>query len=444
LAQVPGYGAPGGTTPRENSLMMRMLFGTALGTLLRQPAGPFPSFAEHGQDWADKCKATATALQSPLDFDGEVLGAPPHSAPFEFNYPVYPELELENDGTAVMVRNKDVDQGGIRHPEVGFHSLKYARVRAGAEHTIQGHRAALELQLVHKKPLSTVIVSFLFDLPKGETLDTSKDVLANYSAPAPGGNPVLDALVRKRPPRMQETVTENTTTLDFKSLFDGATFLEYSGTDTLPPCTNAVWMVARTPLEAGADQLAVLHQASFETSEDHGNFRWVQPGNARPIVVRGGGFASVVENPPAEPYEHGPAYGPYMGKDDTVFTGDQMAKDVMTIEKYVADYAHDLDSRLQAGAAARIAAPPAPTTPPPPPYPKLHPSDPLYKIKTLNHAQKLFRKAVEDTLKSDEVATKLAKSVGRIAASKTRGEFTNAANMTTSNGGAMMNAAMFK
>ena len=32
--------------------------------------------------------------------------------------------------------------------QVGFHSLKYARVRAGAEHTIQGHRAALELQLV--------------------------------------------------------------------------------------------------------------------------------------------------------------------------------------------------------------------------------------------------------------------------------------------------------
>jgi carbonic anhydrase len=424
--------------------MLRMLLGAALGTLLRQPAGPFPSFAEHGGDWAGKCKATATALQSPVDFDGEVVGAPADGAPFEFNYPVYAVLDLENDGTAVSVKNADVDQGGIRHPEVGWHDLKYARVRASAEHTIRGYRAPLELQLVHKKPLSTVIVSFLFDLPKGSSLDASKDVLANYSAPPPGGNPVLDALVRKRPPRMQETVSENTTSVDFKSLFDGATFLEYSGTDTLPPCSNAVWMVARDTLEAGADQLAVLHQASFELSEDHGNFRWVQPGNSRPIVVRTGGHSNVQKNPPAEPYAHGPAYGPYMGKDDTVFKGDQMAKDVMTIEKYVADYAHDLDSRLQSAAAARIAPPPAVTTPPPPPYPKISPSDPLYKIKTLNHAQKLFRKSVEDTLRSDEVATKLAKSIGRIAAAKTRKEFTNAANMTTSNGGAAMNAALFK
>jgi carbonic anhydrase len=421
-----------------------MLFGTALGTLLRQPAGPFPFFAEHGKDWADKCKATVTALQSPVDFDGDVLGSPADAAPFEYNYPVFAELELDNDGTAVMVKNKEADQGGIRHPEVGWHDLNYAGVRASAEHTIKGDRAPLELQLVHKKPLSMVIVSFLFKLNEGETFDASKDVLANYSAPAPGGSPVLDALVRKRPPRMQETVIENTTSLDLKSLFDGATFLEYSGTDTLPPCANAVWMVARDPLIAGADQMAVLHQASFELSEDHGNFRWVQPGNSRPIVVRNGGFSNVQQNPPAEPYAHGPAYGPFMGKDDTVFKGDQMAKDVMTIEKYVADYAHDLDSRLQAGANARIAPPPVPTTPPPPPYPALSPSDPLYKIKTLNHAQKLFRKAVEDTLRSDEVATKLAGSIGRIAAAKTRKELTNAANMTTSNGGAGMNAAMFK
>ena len=55
------------------------------------------------------------------------MGAPPHSAPFEFNYPVYPELELENDGTAVMVRNKDVDQGGIRHPEVRDEQLASRR-----------------------------------------------------------------------------------------------------------------------------------------------------------------------------------------------------------------------------------------------------------------------------------------------------------------------------
>ena len=57
----------------------------------------------------------------------KVLGAPPHSAPFEFNYPVYPELELENDGTAVMVRNKDGDQGGIRHPEVRDEQLASRR-----------------------------------------------------------------------------------------------------------------------------------------------------------------------------------------------------------------------------------------------------------------------------------------------------------------------------
>jgi hypothetical protein len=297
---------------------------------------------------------------------------------------------------------------------------------------------------VHEKPLSKVIVSFLFDLPEDTTFDKKKDVLTNYSAPPPGGNPVLDALVRKRPPRMQEKVRENTTTVDLGSLYDGATFLEYAGSETVPPCGGALWMVRRDTLTADADQVAVLYQAAHDLSEGNGNFRWLQPGNARPVMVRIGGPAAISKNPPAEPYKHGPAYGPYMGQDDTVFAGDQMAKDVMTIEKYVSDYAHSLDHRLQASAAARIAPPPEPTTPPPPPYPSIAKSDPLYELKTLNHAQKLFRHAVDTTLGSDAVVKKLAKAASRIAGSKTRGMFANASNLATANGGAAMQAAMLK
>ena len=44
-------------------------------------------------------------------------------------------------------------------------------------------------------------------------------------------------------------------------------------------------MVRRDVQTAPADQIHRLHQASYDLSEDHGNWRWVQPGNARPLVV---------------------------------------------------------------------------------------------------------------------------------------------------------------
>jgi carbonic anhydrase len=420
-----------------------LLFGAA-GTLLRQPAAPFPSFAEHGTDWAEAC--SSGVLQSPIDLDGPVLGAPAAAAPFAFTYPAFTAVDIENDGRAISAKGWGGNQGaGLFHPEVGWHDFVALRVRGGSEHTVQGHRAQLELQLVHRAPSgSTVIAAVLVDPPAGEaSADPSEDVLANYTSPAPGGNAVLEPLLVQRPPRMQESVVENTSTMDLTPLLQDAMFVEYAGSETLPPCGGALWLVRRDPVQAPTDQLARLLQASNDLSDGHGNWRWVQPGNARPLIVRTAKQEERKANPPAEPYENGPAYGPYMGKDDTVFKGDQMAHDVMTIEKYVADYAKDLDTRLQNSALARIAAPPtAPPTAAPVPGAELDKSDPLYAIKALNNAKDIFTNAVHETLKSDEVTAKLHDAANGLTKSVTRTQTTRAVNQTIPAGGAAMHAAL--
>jgi carbonic anhydrase len=410
------------------------------GTLMRQPA-PFPTFAEHGSDWADACGTRN--LQSPIDIDGPVLGAPSDAAPFAFTYPAYTAVDIENDGRAVFAQGQGGNQGaGLAHPEVGWHDFVHARVRARAEHTIKGHEAAVELQLVHQKADgSKLIVSVLFDAPADDATNMSEPVLKNYAPSAPAGN-VFDAFLAQRPPRMKESVIENTTTLDLSPLLKDATFVEYAGSETLPPCGGAIWMVRRDVQTAPADQIHRLHQASYDLSEDHGNWRWVQPGNARPLVVRVAKEEQRRANPPAEPYENGPAYGPYMGTDDTTFKGDQMAQDVVTIEKYVADYAKDLDHRLQRSALARVAEPPPPPPPPQPTMAPLDKSDPLYAIKALNHAQNIFRNAVDETLASDEVVGKLHDAANHVTRSAVRQQMVTAANQTTPTGGAAMYNAL--
>merc|ERR1719440_100445 len=113
----------------------------------------------------------------------------------------------------------------------------------------------------------------------------------------------------------------------------------------------------------------------------------------------------------------------------------------MTIEKYVADYAKDLDHRLQASAKARIEPPPPPPSSTPLPPPKLDPSDPLYAIKALNHAQKVFRDAVDTTLSSNEVVESLHNTANHLTRSAVRSQMTKAANQTMPSGGqAMYNA----
>jgi len=426
--------------------MKLTLFAAAVGTLVRQPAPaappPFPSFAEHGEDWSGAC--ALKDQQSPIDFDGPILGAPATGQPFGFSYPWISALDLENDGRAI---SGNVPGGGLFHPESGWHDLQSFRFRAEAEHTFGGKRAQLEMQLVHTKPNGQVLImSVHFDTPVGtDPIDPSENVVENYTIPDPtgvGSSAFLDKLLAKRPPRMSEKVHLNSSLIDFNHLFDDAKYFEYAGSETMPSCMPVLWLVRAEPLAASPDQLARFRQALYNMSEKHGNWRWVQPLNGRPIIVRNGAVEKRSANPPASPYHDGPAYGPYMGKDDMEFKGDQMAKDVMTIEKYASDYAKDIDYRLQAGARARITEPAAIAPTGPPLGVPLDKSDPLYAIKALNNVQNVFRNAVDTSVSSDEIVAGMVNAANVMAGSNVRGMMTTAANQTQPFGGAGMHNAL--
>lgn len=393
-----------------------------------------PSFANHGDDWSGTCRSRD--LASPVDIDGPARTSPPTQDPFQFSYAAAGRVELTNNGRAIEAALPGL--GGVYHPGGGWHDLREVRLRADAEHTVAGHRALLEVQLVHEHPDTggLLIASVLFDPPAGASFNRSEDVLVNYTAPVDGdASPFLEPLLASRPPRLGEIVEANVTDgqLDLNALMDGS-FVEYAGGDTLPPCQGALWMVRTAPMTAGVGQLMRLGQASRDLSAGFGNFRWAMPLNQRIFAVRRGlrehgkvGAAPAV----GAPFKDGPAYGPYRAyAPPVVFKGDQVAQDALTIEKYVADYAHDLDHRMQAAALARVAALAPTTAPPPPPAGTPPPGEVSAVMRQLSAAGRQLDGLVKQALSSPEVVLPARNLVKELAKSYTRQAATDAVNQT--------------
>lgn len=209
---------------------------------------------EHWAELSPDYSACASGLsQSPVNLSG---AADKPIDNVQFHYQPSP-LHIINTGKTLMV---PFTQGGhITLDEQRF-ELRQMHFHAPSEHSIDGELADAELHLMHKNP-------------QGERVVVS--LLIRQGA----ANPVLATLLTLAPDNQSE-LRDTQTTIDPSNLLPAQqTSYRYTGSLTIPPCSEGVrWVVMTEPLEISPAQLATLARTI------PGNNRPVQPLNDRPLV----------------------------------------------------------------------------------------------------------------------------------------------------------------
>lgn len=167
-------------------------------------------------------------------------------------------------------------------------------------------------------------------------------------------NPSVQAFLKVEPPsaNMKVSVPMDTAEpMNLASFFQGATFFEYYGSLTAPPCAEtATWLVRTVPIMASDTQVLYLHDGIYQMTAEFGNFRSVMPINGRQVTER---QAVMEDKAPVAPPSV-PDIQPQQS--DREFRAMKWAKDALTIAKGATDYVKDLDMRLRNAAQAHAQA----------------------------------------------------------------------------------------
>lgn len=197
---------------------------------------------------------------------------------------------------------------------------------------------------------------------------------ATYNPPAdsdPEFSPLLQGFLNTAGlPMFEEKVKQNHSLADplnLNALFDNFTFFEYGGTQTLPPCEEATWLVRREVMMASTPQAKQFFKTLHTMSEDAGNYRTLMPVNSRVIEVRKSSYNSNI--PPWRAVEE--------AKDNAerTISSKVYGQDAVKIAETASNYIRDMETRLKRAAIAHAmelypkALPSPPPVPPPPGLP---------------------------------------------------------------------------
>lgn len=169
--------------------------------------------------------------QSPVNLNGV-------AAPKTINLTLdYTSSAAKVQNLGYMIQVSPTDGGGIVMDKTRY-ALQTIQFRTPSEHTIDGHRAAMETQFVHKsEDGQTLIVSVLSDVG---VADPMLAPIWTWLPTDPGPAALIpDLLVNARDlmPATEE-------------------FYAYAGSITTPPCTESVtWLVYASPLSVSPEQV---------------------------------------------------------------------------------------------------------------------------------------------------------------------------------------------
>jgi carbonic anhydrase len=219
-----------------------------------------------------------------------------------FNYRIYERpVTMKNDGRVLHFElpNDDGSVGGFAmgryYPNqitTNYYIYKIV-VHTPSEHTFDGAKVPLELQLFHRKEFAK--------LTNGEPSVGDMAVVAvGFAESKDEASPFLKSLIDGDLPDQRggtSTVNRNyPSALQFSELFrpvfaaqgETAGFWEYEGSLTQPPCTSGVrWFVRQQPLNAKKETLKQFEDATKKSSRGipH-NARVLQPIGTRPVFPR--------------------------------------------------------------------------------------------------------------------------------------------------------------
>lgn len=221
-------------------------------------ACPICARAAEGADWgysgatgpehwgdlgAENGACSAGSQQSPLDITGAIEARLPA---IQLDWPK--GGTILNNGKTIQV---DVPAGGTLRRGARVYELAQYHFHAPSEHRVEGQRFAMEAHFVHRHAASGGLGVF------GVLL-------------APGAaNPSFAALAAAFPGEGAEASADG---IDPAGLLPTSlAYWTYEGSLTSPPCSeNVAWMIARTPVEVAAQDIAA--------------FTARYPMNARPVL----------------------------------------------------------------------------------------------------------------------------------------------------------------
>jgi len=219
-------------------------------------------------NWATFCSAPAcdASSQSPIDIDTAEAILDTSLKPLEAKYGVRAIYEVENTGNTIQI-NIDGQLVGTIIGEQGL-AVEYIKLHSFSEHTLDGKKLSVELQLVHTHTQSsniTTIISILFQVLSGASDDD-----------------FLDSLTRLLPTQDGDKAT---IALDLQLMLGPSVsnkeYFHYNGSLTSPPCSEDIsWFVMKDVRAITMTQFDSLRSASAL----NGNARPIQPLNNRNVT----------------------------------------------------------------------------------------------------------------------------------------------------------------
>jgi len=233
---------------------------------LHEPQG-YWDYGDNGASW--DMGGCQQGQQSPVNLSLAQTITPDPEILFHRYGIVEEPLTMQNDGRVLSILVEGNSLGGISLGAVTW-DLKQIVLHSPSEHTFGGRQVPLEMQLFHGlageplTPKATAVVSMGFV--------ASPQPLFFLESLRQGGLPDqvgTSSMVNRQTPAA----------LNFRQLFN-STFLEYSGSLTMPPCSTGVrWFVRSQPVPAKLAALDDFRHAIRSMSSLHQD----HPGNARQL-----------------------------------------------------------------------------------------------------------------------------------------------------------------
>jgi carbonic anhydrase len=248
---------------------------------LLYPSSAAWDYTNNGADWTSLGQCGSGKDQSPIDVPNSISKT--GNSTLFLKYPEFKStIQLYNNGYSLAFTLPETYKGGFglgkdatdfEKDGASAYRLWQVSFHAPSEHSIEGKKMPLEMQLMHQRvtgggPETAVIVLFFAD-----AANTYNDFLDAFVTKLPGGTWAEETV--KPPPGVP-----------FASIIGGSPFYHYKGSLTVPPCETGVkYFLRQTPLHAANAQLTKFTDALLKTCPPKGNFRIMQTVSDNIVLV---------------------------------------------------------------------------------------------------------------------------------------------------------------
>lgn len=260
-------------------------------------------YLENGKNWPSMCADTEG--QSPVDISRDIDIQGQTKFILWFDYYADPDREkkqissyLVNEGHGITFQPPEgLDLGYVKLYKSQYTCKDYT-FHSPSEHTLDGARFPLEIQIMNKDNDSEQMLGIALFFREGKTSNKFIAALMEAAGDAPRWN--MAASAKSMNAAIRDAFDLNLLVPKSEQHPGGhLTFYNYEGSLTSPPCTKGIdWWVGAKPLTATKEEITYIQNAILESpSTKHGNNRETQPLNGRTIKVGMTNFQDAVKMP---------------------------------------------------------------------------------------------------------------------------------------------------